>query len=184
MRDSLIKDQFATLRSQEMRVPEFDKLVESLMLMIIRKGSPPIPLTTITVNKYAKKLFPTRESPQKGSLRPTDCGWIGTFPQDKIPLNKIGFAVINVDTADKPGSHWCALKITKTRIYVYDSFGRKSSDLLPVLTRNAKARGMRIIDAEYDREQSNAKGSVVCGHLSLAWLLTVKKHGITMALKV
>ena len=106
----------------------------------------------------------------------------GVYPQDKLPVNRSGYYVMNTDTSNKPGIHWVGVVVTKKTVYVWDSFGRKSKTLLKVLTKNAKAVNKVVVDAEYDREQSIL--SEVCGPLSLAWLLTVKQTGIKNALKV
>ena len=107
--------------------------------------------------------------------------WRGVNSQDKI-VYKPGYQIINIDTSKMKGSHWVALYIKGKNIYVYDSFGRETNTLLKILTKQAKAKKFKIINADLDPEQRNT--SEVCGPLSLAWLLTVKHFGITNAMKI
>lgn len=106
----------------------------------------------------------------------------GVYAQDQLPVNKSGMYIMNNQTSKLGGEHWVAIFSTAKTIYVWDSFGRKSKNLLRILTRRAKAIGKNIVDSDYDRDQEIT--SAVCGPLSLGWLLTVKKLGISNALKV
>jgi hypothetical protein len=106
----------------------------------------------------------------------------GVYSQDTLPVNKTGMYIMNNHKSSQPGEHWVAIYITAKKAYVWDSFGRKSKQLLKILYRNAKALNKTVVDADYDRDQEIM--SEVCGPLSLAWLLTVKQIGITNALKV
>jgi hypothetical protein len=106
----------------------------------------------------------------------------GVYPQDMLPVNKSGMYIMNNQTSKLGGEHWVAVVVTAARVYVWDSFGRKTKNLLKILNKNAKAIGKKVIDSDYDREQ--AFDSSVCGPLSLSWLLVVKKLGIANALKI
>jgi len=106
----------------------------------------------------------------------------GTYAQDKLPVNKSGYYIMNVDTSKKSGTHWVAVLSTPKTIYVFDSFGRKSKNLLKVLYDNAKSVNKKVVDADYDIDQHPSTN--ICGPLSIAFLLTAKQVGIKNALKV
>jgi len=115
--------------------------------------------------------------------------YIGTFPQDKIPLNKEGYMIINTDREGKPGLHWVAIYSTNKTFYVYDSYGRSTKSLLKILTKKLKNKKIKIIDSDKDPEQRDAYkgkkyGSEVCGQLCCSWLFTVKDLGIKNAIKI
>jgi hypothetical protein len=106
----------------------------------------------------------------------------GVYAVDTIPMNKPGLFIINTDVSSGDGVHWVGLKITAKRIYVFDSFGRTTDTLLRILVKKAKKANKQIIDCDYDADQQPAE--MICGQLSLAWLMLVTSHGIKNALKV
>jgi hypothetical protein len=106
----------------------------------------------------------------------------GVFAQDTLPVKTAGYFIMNTDKSSQPGTHWIGLISTQKRIYVFDSFGRKSKKLLPILCRNAKAVNKTVIDTDPDLDQKAT--AMTCGPISLSWLLTAKQVGITQALKI
>lgn len=106
----------------------------------------------------------------------------GVYAQDTLPVHKTGMYIMNNHTSKQAGEHWVALYITSKRVYVFDSFGRKTTKLLKILTQNAKILNKTIIDADYDVDQKIT--SAICGPLCISWLLTVKHVGIANALKL
>ena len=76
----------------------------------------------------------------------------GTYSVDKVPL-KVGLYIVNTDKANKPGLHWVAVKQTKTKIYIYDSFSRKSTKILKILNDKAVKKGLKIIDVNTETDQ-------------------------------
>jgi len=109
--------------------------------------------------------------------------YLGTFPQDKAPLGGTGMAIINTDVSKGPGVHWVALYLTYKTVYVYDSFARPTSQLLKILTKNAKSKKIKLIESDRtDAEQK--KTSEVCGVLCLAWLAVTRDLGIRAAIKI
>ena len=46
--------------------------------------------------------------------------FLGTYAYDEIPRAMRGYAIVNLDKHDMPGSHWVAMADSM----VYDSFGR------------------------------------------------------------
>jgi len=114
--------------------------------------------------------------------------WLGCNAQDKIVF-KSGYQIINVDTSNQPGSHWCALIQNGNNIYVYDSFARSSQNLLKVLTKSirlrspVKNRKIQVLDS--DRSDSEQRGlSQICGHLCIAWLMCAQDFGVKSAMKI
>jgi len=126
------------------------------------------PMTNIDIDQICKSHFGKE--------------YIGTFPQDKIPLNKKGYAIINVDREGKPGSHWVALVFSNSHCYIFDSFGRYSSKLLPILIKNLKHKHIIAIDSKHNKEQ--AENTDICGQLSIAFLMTVEKFGIENVIEI
>ena len=108
--------------------------------------------------------------------------YIGTYAQDAMPLNLHGYMIINVDLTGKPGSHWVALVLEKHYCYVYDSFGRTTKRLLPVLAKKLKQKHIISLDADHKPEQFG--DTKICGQLAMAFLLTVEKFGVEKVVKV
>jgi hypothetical protein len=103
----------------------------------------------------------------------------GAFPQDTRIKSKPTrqFIILNVDTKEMGGSHWCAVLKNDKTYYVYDSFGRKARRLLPHFSK-----GKLIVNSDSDPEQFG--DSQICGVLCMAWISTVDEIGIRNALKV
>jgi len=124
--------------------------------------------TTNELNRIGKELFGKK--------------YLGTFAQDKLPIviYKLPslFAIINVDTMGQPGSHWVAVAglENSNKIMVFDSFGRSSKKLLPLL------RQQQVIDTDPDVEQRQSQLS--CGQFAMAWLYFFAKYGAANAKKI
>jgi len=109
--------------------------------------------------------------------------FIGTFPQDALPPaifkkdKKKRYAIINVDTTGLPGSHWVAIAglPNSKKIMIYDSFGRLTKNLLPIIKKQVKKSGSSYSDTDHDAEQKKMQKS--CGQRSLAWLLFLDRYG-------
>ena len=102
----------------------------------------------------------------------------GVYASDTLPKLKSTspYAVCNVDNSFQKGSHWLAvIRIGPNKILVYDSFGRKSSELVPNIVGN----GMSIVDSDYDAEQQ--PDEVDCGARCLAYILMCKHWGVKLA---
>lgn len=108
--------------------------------------------------------------------------YLGTFAQDmldpRIYDKPSKFAIINVDTAGMPGTHWVAVAglPNSTKVMVFDSFGRASKSLLPTL------RQKNVVDTDRDAEQRKAQLS--CGQYSMAFLLFLQKYGFKNAILI
>ena len=112
--------------------------------------------------------------------------YLGTFAQDKYPMNKNGFAIVNVDIASKINTdmaHWVAIYSTKTRLYIYDSYGRTTKFVLPIIYEKARKHNKKIYESYHDAEQHGIR-SEICGQLSMAWIFTANTIGIRKELLV
>lgn len=107
--------------------------------------------------------------------------YIGTFAQDELP-NRSGYMVVNVDTSKRintPKAHWIAIYQTPKTLYVYDSFGRLTKNVLKLIS---KTTTKKIVDSKHDPEQYGF--TEVCGQLALSWLCVARDLGIRKALTI
>ena len=98
----------------------------------------------------------------KGALGKEMLGkkYIGTFAQDEMP-NRSGYMIVNVDTSKKINTdkaHWVAIYQTPKTLYVYDSFGRLTQNVLKLISKKTKKK---IVDSKHDPEQYGFTRSVV-----------------------
>ena len=102
--------------------------------------------------------------------------YIGTFASNQVPILKNGEkCIVNLDKSYETGSHWVACVYEKNNYYIYDSFGRKTVDILPLFNRIT-------IDAEYDAEQNDNEKD--CGSRCISFLWFAERYGIENALKI
>jgi hypothetical protein len=108
----------------------------------------------------------------------------GVFPVDKMSkLKNKQCCIINLDTSDMPGSHWVSIYKNKSKYCIYDSFGRRSSKILPSLIEKRNTSFVKSFqDSDYDAEQRIDENN--CGQRCLAWLYCIKDIGIDNALKI
>ena len=125
-------------------------------------------LMDIQITKTCKKLFGNK--------------YLGTYSQDRVPMNLQGYCIANVDTTGMKGSHWVALVFQPNHCYVYDSFGRQGGNLLPILVK--KLGDKKIIHIDSDENPEQFGNSEICGQLCISFLLTVEKYGIKKTVKV
>jgi len=141
------------------------------ILKVLRKQHGNGITTNITLDALGKRYF---------------CGvYLGTYPWNKYPINKLpeyGFAIINTDDSSGDGVHWVAVHNYKNTIYIYDSFGRKSTNLLKGFSKLIKKYGKKLVDSKYDAEQADSQED--CGMRCLAWLMIVKCMGVKKALAI
>jgi hypothetical protein len=119
------------------------------------------------INAIGKRLFPT---------------WSGVFPVDRAQLLPYHYCIINTDPHNKSGSHWIACYCTAKRAYIWDSYSRDPKKLVPQLINTIHAVGLQLGKTNtIPQHEQIGDTSEVCGVLSLAFLLTVKKLGIERA---
>lgn len=105
--------------------------------------------------------------------------WRGALPRDKSPKMKNGdYAILNLDKSTENGSHWVAVYKNKNKKIIYDSFGRKSKTILPILSKS----GGVLVDTDYDQDQKDTQ--LNCGQRSIAFLLLVKIWGPKLAMLI
>ena len=92
--------------------------------------------------------------------------FLGVFASDKIPVNKNGYCIVNLDDSSQPGSHWVAIGFIDGKQYLYDSFGRHSDKII---------RGGKYINTENDVEQSTYETN--CGARSMSAILILYLFG-------
>jgi len=68
--------------------------------------------------------------------------------------------IANLDSSNESGSHWVGIVKNSGKKLIYDSFGRKTKNILPNMTST--------VDTEYDLEQGLLESN--CGARSLAAL--------------
>ena len=104
----------------------------------------------------------------------------GVYPVDliKFPPGK-KYMIFNTDISTMSGEHWMALVKEKNMYYVYDSFGRSTQEIAPILFKQAMKR---IVDADQDAEQGIEEEN--CGQRSLSFLFVWDQFGKKLAMKI
>jgi hypothetical protein len=128
-------------------------------------------LNNIEIDKYCKKYLGKE--------------YMGCYSQDNIPLNRLPskcMFIFNNDISTGQGIHWLACFKQGKTYYVYDSFGRRSTSLLPIFVKQVIKSGSKIKDSDYSKEQSDYQED--CGIRSIAFLICVRKFGINRAIQI
>ena len=102
----------------------------------------------------------------------------GVFAADTIPKStNFHYCIANLDNQDEPGSHWVAMaKLPGPKKYlIYDSFGRKTSEILPELD---------IPHEQTEQDAEQVKSEDNCGARCLAWLIMFDMFGPDIATKI
>jgi len=101
----------------------------------------------------------------------------GTFAVDRLPkLKHNESCIINLDSSGQSGSHWVGVYKYTDVYLIYDSFGRKTNEILPSL------KHLKYIDSDYDREQRMIQQN--CGQRSCSWIYCCYLLGPNSALKI
>ena len=92
--------------------------------------------------------------------------WGGTFPSDGLPpVRPNRFYVVNSGFRGGPGAHWTGLYISPGgRAYIFDSFARMATKIVPATVRRLEREHFVIEDANSVPDQRGA--SEICGVLS------------------
>ena len=107
--------------------------------------------------------------------------YIGTYAQDELP-SRSGYMIVNVDTSKKintPDAHWVAIYQTPKTLYIYDSYGRLTKNVLKIIS---KTTTKKIVDSKHDPEQYGHTN--ICGHLAMSFLCVAHDLGIRKALTI
>ena len=109
--------------------------------------------------------------------------WGGTLPWNKVHVKSNKYYVINTSSSGHPGIHWMALVTIGKKAYFWDSYNRSVKRLLPHLIHTLMKHRYRFGVTDHPMDQIGDT-SEVCGHESLAWLMTVRDIGIDQAKSV
>ena len=105
--------------------------------------------------------------------------FLGVYMQNQMPPLRNGTFVMNNDVTTGPGIHWVSGVIEGKSIYIFDSFGRRSVNLLPIFSQKVKAKGFKIKNTDLSDNDQKGYTSVSCGHRCISSLQIYKNHGIT-----
>jgi hypothetical protein len=106
--------------------------------------------------------------------------YLGTFAQDKLPMRS-GYLIVNVDKSKRintPEAHWIAIYQTPKTLYVYDSYGRLTKNVLKLISKTNK----KIVDSKHDPEQYGS--TAICGQLAMSFLCVAHDLGIRKAITI
>lgn len=97
---------------------------------------------------------------------------------DNINKKSHLYAISNLDDSTMPGSHWIGLAfdVNSKKIWVYDSFGRKTNEIIPSLVQRY---GNKLKQVDDDAEQLVSQDD--CGARTMAWLYVFDRHGSELA---
>ncbi len=156
--------------SLKSKIKEVDEVFNQNFYSLVKKLGEST-TNNVQLHKLGKKYF--------GDL------WLGANSQDEVqlPKNKYSFQIINTDISSNPGIHWIGLFTSPKMAYVYDSYGRNTEKLLPILCKQLKREKLKYKESLRDAEQFGAT-SKICGQLSMAWLMVVFDYGIEAALLI
>jgi hypothetical protein len=105
--------------------------------------------------------------------------WGGVFGHDEVQPSPGKFYLINTSKSNQKGAHWLAMVTTRSHAFLYDSFSRSVSRLVPQLVKRLSESGFSPI---FDRHRQEQYGeSNLCGQIALAWLLVVRDLGLLRA---
>ena len=95
-------------------------------------------------------------------------------------INKFSrlYSIANLDDSTMPGSHWISIgfDVNTGNVRVYDSFGRKTSEIMPNLI---KEYGKKLKMVDDDAEQKLSEDD--CGARCMAWLYVFDRYGSDVA---
>lgn len=104
--------------------------------------------------------------------------FLGVLSQDSPFPTKDGYTIMNNDYVGGAGIHWVAVIKKGKHIYVYDSFGRYSKNILPTFTTKMTTKGYTIHSADPSDADQFGYTSVDCGHRSLSALQIANSKGV------
>ena len=108
--------------------------------------------------------------------------FIGVYSQDTMPIGKEGMYIVNVDTHEKAGTHWVACIETKDKIYIYDSFARELTGLMPILEQKLNKKSIDIQEKlDHPTQWGNSN---LCGQNCLSFMAVAHEYGIHAAMHI
>ena len=111
----------------------------------------------------------------KRLIKPNFCG---VYAYDQYPIHKedCTYSIINTDNSRQPGTHWIGVYKKDKTLYIFDSFGRFSKNILKKFVKSHVAEGYKIVDINHTSDQGNNQQD--CGLRCITTLLLIKKYGI------
>jgi hypothetical protein len=104
----------------------------------------------------------------------------GVFPSNRIPrLKHNEYVILNLDKEGEAGSHWVALVKHNNKSYLYDSFGRRASKIIPDLLKSGNGI---VANTELDKEQKETEYD--CGARTISSLMVYDLFGLKYYLKL
>jgi len=103
----------------------------------------------------------------------------GIFMQNQMPPLRNSSFIMNNDVTTGPGEHWVSGVIKGKSIHIFDSFGRRSRNLLPIFSQKVKAKGFKIINTDLSDSDQKGYTSKDCGHRTISSLQIYKKYGLS-----
>ena len=121
---------------------------------------------------------------EKIGMREFGAQWGGVGRQGRRMRPGRYYIVNTAWSARSPGVHWMGVYTDHSGTpHVYDSFARGGARMLWKTARRNGWRSDAIRNSDLaDAEQRGT--SAICGHLSLAWLMTARHLGVTAAMKI
>ena len=142
---------------------EYNRIVSYLIKSVFKSDTD---TTDVELNTVAKKLFGSEFG--------------GVYPEDaKVKFDKKhSYYIFNTDKASGGGVHWLGIYVDHTTksVYVFDTFDRETSKLVPDLYVDIKHNHFRIRKGAHHIHQKDCQLS--CGQRSISYLMLVKKFGI------
>jgi hypothetical protein len=101
----------------------------------------------------------------------------GIFLQNSVLPEGNCTYILNQDVVGGPGLHWLSVIQQNKTCYIYDSFGRSATNVIPKFHHTMIAKGYKVKNTDSDADQFGDK-SVDCGHRCLSALMIYKKYGL------
>jgi hypothetical protein len=114
--------------------------------------------------------------------------WQGIYAADTIKsalskANSRGAYIVNTDNSTGAGIHWVGIYVFSNAKLVFDSFGRKTKDILVSLASPTSPDGLGavggLVDTDYDKNQLVKQQD--CGSRAMAFLCVAHYWGYEIA---
>jgi len=104
-------------------------------------------------------------------------GFCGVFAYDQYPISapNCSYAILNTDNSRQSGTHWLMVYKTGKTLYIFDSFGRFSKNVLKKFVKSHTPE-YKIIDINRTCDQGNEQQD--CGLRSITTGILIKRYGV------
>lgn len=136
-------------------------------------------------NKILKELRSVYGIKALDNFQLTDIGkqligrkFCGVYAYDQYPIHKqdCTYAIINTDNSRQSGTHWLTVYKKDKTLYIFDSFGRFSKNVLKKFVKTHVDDGYKIVDINRTSDQGNNQED--CGLRSITTALLIQKYGV------